>query len=75
MKTEYEELTRSATAAARAALAHWSPRDPDGAGTLAAAIGEAVATALARHEEIRARITAGRMAGIAAEDDLNNWQL
>jgi hypothetical protein len=75
VKSEHDELARIAAGAAHAALAGWSPQDPDSTGRLAGAIGEAVATALTRHEEIRARITANRMAELTTEDSINNWQI
>jgi hypothetical protein len=75
MKSEHEELARIAAGAAHAALAGWSPQDPDSADRLAGAIGEAVAAALTRHEEIRARITANRMAELTAGDSIDNWQI
>jgi hypothetical protein len=75
MEAEYEELARIAANVARAALRDWSPQEPDSTGRLAGAIGEAVAIALARQEEIRARLTASRMAGLNPEEELHNWQI
>ncbi|HWE61452.1 MAG TPA: hypothetical protein VHB98_07060 [Chloroflexota bacterium] len=53
-----EELTRVATDAARTALEGWSPDDPHCVDRLAQAIGEAVAVAVQRQEQLEARHTA-----------------
>lgn len=72
----HQDLTHAVTAAARAALAGWSPEQPDALDRLAAAIGEAVAAGIERHEESTARHTALAMAGLDDdEDSLHNWQV
>jgi hypothetical protein len=72
-----EDLVRIATTAARLALADWSPTDVDARDRLAAAIGQAVASGIQRHEESNARHTAMTMAGLDDEDDdaQVDWQV
>lgn len=71
-----DDLAHAAALAARTALGAWSPGQPDSLDRLAAAIGEAVAEGIARHEQDAARHTAMAMAGLGDEDDsLLNWQV
>jgi hypothetical protein len=72
-----EDLVRISTDAARYALAGWSPDDPRAIDRLAAAIGQAVAAGIQRHEESNARHIARAMAGVGDDDETGafDWQI
>jgi hypothetical protein len=72
-----EDLAKIAAAAARRALADWTPDSPGSIERLANAIGRAVAAGIERHEESNARHTALAMAGIHDDDEaaLLDWQV
>jgi hypothetical protein len=71
-----EDLARIATAAARLALDSWSPDQPDSLDRLARAIGEAVASGVARHEHFVAQHTVLAMEGRTDEEESGpDWQV
>jgi hypothetical protein len=72
-----DDIANIAAAAARQALADWTPDSPDSIDRLANAIGQAVAAGIQRHEESNARHTALAMAGIHDDDEaaLLDWQV
>ena len=53
-----KDLAAAAADSARAVLVDWSPSDPNAVDRLVHAIGQAVATGIARHDESSARHTA-----------------
>ena len=70
-----KELAAAAATSARAILSGWSPSDPDAMDRLARAIGQAVATGIARHDESSARHTAQTMAGLLDDAGADHWQV
>ncbi|MGH2390035.1 MAG: hypothetical protein ACRDIE_17705 [Chloroflexota bacterium] len=70
-----KDLAAAAAESARAALVGWSPDDQDAVDRLTRAIGLAVATGIARHDESSAVHTAQTMAGIHDEDSADHWQV
>lgn len=70
-----KDLAAAAAQGARAALAGWSPSDPDALDRLCRAMGEAVARGIERHEESAARHTALTMAGIPDDESADHWQV
>ena len=70
------DLVKIATEAAVRALEGADPAQPDFHARLAAAIGQAVAAGIERHEMVAARHTALAMAGLSDDEGtISDWQV
>jgi hypothetical protein len=70
-----KDLAAAAGESARVVLLGWSPSDPNAVDRLVYAIGQAVATGIARHDESSARHTAQTMAGLEDDAGTDHWQV